>query len=263
MSSEALLLIGRGTPHTRDVFETHADRLIQRDLVDEVHTATYETEPVRELRGQLAAVAADRVYAVPMCAAHTFDTIDDIPAALSYVSGDVQYCEPIGRSPVVTDLLLQRASNSIPATDDVSLVLIGFGSSSKPYHRQMAEYHAARIREQSEYGEVVSCYLLQNPTVECVRYNISNSRAVAVPLFLARNEATEEQIPEKLELERGGIEYADPFGEHANITDAIHAALEKQRVLALGGDSPSASFEAQLPRNRSPVVTDGEGPRPR
>jgi len=258
MTSEALLLIGRDTPRARDLFETHADRLDRRGIVEEVHAATYGSEPVRELRERLEGVTADRVYAVPMCIAHTHDTTGDLPAALSYVPGEVRYCEPIGRSPAVTDALVRRASDLVPPGGDVSLVVVGFGSSSKPFHRQAAEYHAARIGEQSSYGEVVTCYLLQNPAVECARYNVSNDRAVAVPLFLARSEATEERIPAKLELERGGIEYADPLGTDPRITDAVAAEVAKQR--ALYGDAAPASFEAELARNRVPLAADGEGP---
>jgi sirohydrochlorin ferrochelatase len=259
MTTEAILLIGRRTSHSRAPFERHADRLARRNIVDDVHTATYEAEPVRELRDQLAGITADRVYAVPMYAAHTFDTLNDLPAALSHLPGEVHYCEPLGHSPAVTDVLTSRGTDLVPAGDDTSFVLVSFGSSSKSYHRQATEYHAARIREQSDYGEVVPCYLLQNPTVECVRYNVSNVRAVAVPLFLTRNEATEEQIPAKLELDRGGIEYAEPLGDHARITDAIHAEFEKKRVLARGGDAPTASFESELIRNGHSVATDGEG----
>jgi sirohydrochlorin ferrochelatase len=259
MTSEAILLVGRRTSRSSNPFETHAERLRRRNVVDEVHVATYEREPVRELRDDLRAIAADRTFAVPMYAAHTHDTLGDLPAALSHVPGTVRYCEPIGRSPAVTDVLSERATALVPAGDDVSLVLVGFGSSSNPHHRQVTEYHASRLREGSAYGEVVPCYLLQNPTVECVRYNISNGRAVAVPLFPARNEATEEEIPAKLELGRGGIEYADPFGEHARITDAVQAEVEKQRVLSTRDDAAPPSFEAQLTDERRPVATDGEG----
>lgn len=258
MPTDALLLIGRDTTHAQQVFETHANRLERRSTLDEVQIATYETEPVRELRDQLTTLSSDRVYAMPMVTAHTFETLRDIPAALSYVPGDVQYCEPLGQSPVVTEVLVERASEHIPPEEDTSIVLVSFGSSSKPYYRQVTEYHAARLRDQSAYGEVVTCYLLQNPAVECARYNVSNSRIVAVPVFPARTQATEEEIPEKLELERGGIEYAEPFGTHSRITDAIAAELEKQRVLA-AESAPTESFEAQLTRNRRPVATDGEG----
>lgn len=260
MTNEALLLIGRNAPHAREVYEIHADRLRNRASIGEVHVATYENEPIRELRETFVEIESDRVYAVPMTTAHTYDTTDEVPAALSYVPGEVRYCEPVGQSPAVTDVLTQRASEVLRASDDASLVLVGFGSSSKPYQRQTAEYHAARLSDQSDYGEVLTCYLLQNPTVECVRYNTSNSRTVAVPLFLTQSEATEEEIPTKLELARGGIEYADPLGDHTRVTDAIHAEVEKQRVLASSGDGPT-SFETQLTQNRRPVATDGEGVR--
>ncbi len=263
MTDEALLLIGRGTARARELYETHAHRLRRRCGVDEVRVVTYESEPVRELRDELSTVAADRVFALPMCVAHTYDTVDGLPAALSYVSGEVRYCEPPGRSPAVTDVLARRATGLVPADEDASLVVAGFGSSSKPYHRQAVEYHAARLREESAYGEVLTCYLLQNPAVECVRYNVSTGRAVVVPLFLTPTEATEEEIPAKLELDRGGVEYADPLGDARRVTDAIHAEVEKQRVLAGGGDGASASFESSLTDTRRPVATDGEGSRRR
>lgn len=259
MTSESILLIGRETRNAREVLGTHADRLGRRAVADDVEVATYGSEPDRELREQLEGITADRVYAVPMCVAHTYDTTDGVPAALSYVPGDVRYCEPVGRSPAVTELIEERGGDLVPASEDASLVLVGFGSSSKPYHRQATDYHAARLREGSDYGEVVTCYLLQNPAVECVRYNVTRDRAVAVPLFLTRTEATEERIPEELELGRGGIEYADPLGGHPRMTDAVHAEVEKQRALASGDAAPGASFEGRLARTRRPVATDGEG----
>ncbi|WP_436930797.1 CbiX/SirB N-terminal domain-containing protein [Halosimplex halobium] len=261
MTTDALLLIARETRNAREVLETHADRLRRRGLVDTVEVTTYESEPVRELRGRFERIAAETVYAVPMCAAHSHDTIDGIPAALAAVPGEVHYCEPVGGSPAVTEVLEARGTDLVPADDDVSLVLVGFGSSSKPYHRQTADYHAARLREQSDFGEVVTCYLLQNPTVDCVRYNTTGDRTVAVPLFLTRTEATERRIPAELEPERGAVEYADPLGVHPRVTDAVQAEVEKQRALAADGTASRASFEAQLTRTKQPVATDGEGPR--
>jgi len=137
-------------------------------------------------------------------------------------------------------------------------VLAGFGSSSKPYHRQTANYHAARIRERTEYDAVTTCYLLQNPTVECARYDVDTGHAVAVPLFVAASEATETRIPEELELDRGGIAYADTLGTHDRLTDAIAAEVAKQRALATTNAGASALVD-QLGRSARPVATDGEG----
>ncbi|MFB6305335.1 MAG: CbiX/SirB N-terminal domain-containing protein [Haloferacaceae archaeon] len=257
MTDDALLLIGRESENAREVLATHAERLERRGVVDAVRAVTYEREPVRELRDRFADLSADRVYALPMCAAHTYETTEDVPAALSYVPGEVSYCEPVGRSPAVTGALLDRAAERAPADGDTSLVLVALGNSSQPHGRRAARYHAERAREQSAYGEVVTCFLLQNPAVECARYNVSGDRAVAVPFFVARSDATETRVPRKLELDRGGVAYADPLGTHPDVTDAVEAEVAKQRALATAAGP--ASFEATLTATRRPAVTDGEG----
>lgn len=259
MTRDTVLLIGRETRNAGGVFETHADRLASRLDVDDVEVTTYEREPTRELRESFSRVRADRVYAVPMTVAHSHETTQQVPAALSYLSGTVHYCEPPGGNPAVTGAIEEKATALRPAASDVSLVLAGFGSSSKPYHRQVAEYHAARLREATGYGEVFPCYLLQAPAVECARYDAENDRCVVVPLFLTRTAATEERIPEALEFDRGGIEYAAPLGEHPRVTDAIHAEVAKQRALSSDGSTPVASFERKLTRQQRPVAADGEG----
>lgn len=261
MTGDAIALIGREVTNVRTTLETHADRLERRGVADAVEVLIYETEPARELRDRLAGIDADRTFVLPASVAHSRETTDALPSALSYLPGEAVYCEPIGRSPAVTDLVARRASELVSPGGDATLVLVAMGSSAQPYHRQTAEYHATRLRGGTDYAEVVTAYLLQNPAVECVRYNVPTERAVAVPLFLSRNEATAERIPEKLDLARGGLEYAAPFGDDSGVTNAIHAEVEKQRVLASDGDrgSDSLSLEASLARERRPVATDGEG----
>lgn len=259
MTHETVLLVGRRAENTTDVLETHARRLRERGVADGVRTVTYDHEPIRELREPLSSLSADRVYAIPACLAHSYETTEDLPAALSAVPGTVHYCEPVGRSPAVTHVIERRAAPLAPVEASTSLVLVGFGNSSQPYHRQAVQYHAARLREGTAYGEVRTCFLLQNPAVECVRYNVSGDRTVAVPLFVSRSDATEREIPAKLELDRGGIEYADPLGTHPRLTDALEAEVARQRVLATADESP-ATFESTLTATRTPLATDGEGP---
>lgn len=258
MTSDALLLVGRDAGRARSTAETHARRLIDRDVVDEVHVATYDVEPSLELADELAAVDADRVFALPTSLAHTYDSLDELPGALDRLSGEVQYCEPLGRSPAITELLTRRAATLAPERPETSLVLVGLGSGATPHWRQVLGYHAERLRRRTSFGEVEACYLVQNPTVECVRYNVSGDRVVAVPVFLAACEATEERIPAKLELDRGGVEYAAPLGEHELVTDAIEAEVAKQRALAGDGPAPD-TFEDALVRSRRSVATDGRG----
>lgn len=251
MSDDALLLIGRETAHG-DVLGTHADRLRERGIADEVRILTYGTEPIRELRPALGDVGAERTFAVPMTVAHSRRTADDVAAALSAVPDRVHYCEPVGRSPAVTAALRERARAA--DADAASLVLVAFGDSALPHHRRTAEYQAERLRD--SYREVHPCYLIQNPTAECARYNVDDDGAVAVPLFLRACEATATRIPEALELDRGGVVYADPLGEHPRVTDAIAAEVRRQRSLADAGAADPVT-DGRAP---TPVLADGEGP---
>lgn len=260
MTHDALILIGREGTQERETLRTHAERLRRRHVADTVRVMTYVEEPLVELRDRFRDVEADRTFVLPAFVAHSHETTDAIPDALRHLSGDVRYCEPIGRSPALTDLLLERAADPVETAEGTTLVLVGLGSSSQPYHRQTANYHAARLRERSAYADVLTCYLFQNPAVECVRYNVRTDRAVAVPLFMTRNETTAERIPEKLELDRGGIEYAAPFGDHPLITDAIHGEVTRQRALTNVGDGLSSSIDgSQSARHEQPLATDGDG----
>jgi sirohydrochlorin ferrochelatase len=253
--TDALLLIARDTTQAREVVGTHARRLRSTGVADDVRTAYYEHDPVHELGDEFAAVDAETVFALPVTAAHTYETTEDIPAALARCPGEVHYCEPVGRSPGVTGAVRDRAARCAPDAD--SLVLVGLGHSALPYGRQTVEYHASRLRDRGAYDEVETCYLLQNPAVECVRYNVTGDDAVAVPLFLTGGPATEEEIPRKLELDRGGLSYADALGAHERVTDAVRAAVETQRVMVDGAHPPS--FEATLTMNARLMATDGRG----
>lgn len=256
--TRTVALIGREGTNTGAVLRTHARRLRERGIADSVVTATYAEEPGWELREWLRSLNGDVVYAVPVRFAHTYETTDAIPGALGDVPGDVRYCEPVGESPAVTAAIRRRAADATDGADGAagrSLLLVGLGSSSLPHQRQAAERQATRLRTTGEYAEIRTCYLLQSPAIECARYTLDRDRAVAVPLFFSRSRATERDIPEKLELHRGGVAYAAPLGGAPGVTDAIHAGIERQRVL--GRDTTSAGDG--LLDAATPTLADGAG----
>lgn len=220
--------------------------------------ATYDEDPARDLDGELGDLEGDDVFAVPMRAAHGYDTVDAIPRALESVQGRVHYCSPVGESPVVTEVLADRAAEEVAPSPDAGVVLVGLGSSSKPYARQTCEYHATRMAEDGDYAEVTTAYLLQNPTVECARYNVAADEVVAVPLFFGPTEETAAEIERKLEVDRGGISVADPFGSHPRVVDAVHAEVESRRAMD-GSTGAASSFEAGLAGPGPAVATDGDG----
>jgi len=247
MTRETLILVGRAATET--VAERHAERLREDGPVDAVRTATYESEPALELSP--ADDGADRTYVVPLCFAHTYETLKDVPRALSRLEGDVRYCDPVGGNPAVTAALRERAR---AASDAEALLLVGLGNSGTDHGREAADYHADRLRR--AFDEVRTAYLLQSPAVECARYAIGADRAVVCPLFVADCDATERRIPEQLELDRGGLDYAAPLGDAPAVTEAIRAEVERERVLAESGASGAVPEGETAPR---PVATDGRG----
>jgi len=259
MPRDTLLIVGRGGERARASFKTHAQRLRNRGVAARIETATYEREPGRELRETLAGIDTEHTYVVPMCLAHTRTTVEVLPSALDRVAGAVTYCEPVGRQPAITRAVVERARSACADPDRTGLALVGFGASGTPYHQQAARYHADRIESRSDFTDVTTCFLLQNPTVECVRYTVDAGRMVAVPLFFAPSSATDTEIPAKLELSRGGVDYATPLSTHECVTDAIESAVQKQRAIEAGTDVPH-SFEATLTGQSRALATDGEGP---
>jgi len=235
--TDALLLVGR--QHTRSVAQRHASRLRDRGVVDRVTVETYDRDPA-----ELDAEVDDGTYVVPMAVAPDRATTRGIPGELPAA----RHCRPVGTSPAVSRALADRAEEAVAPGDDASLALVAFGDTSREGARRTTEDHAARLRETAGYGEVTTAYLLQNPAAECVRYNLTGDRAVVVPFFLAACEETEQALPEKLDLDRGGLDYADPLGGHEAVTDAIEAEVAKARAM----DAGTASVR--------PVATDGAGP---
>lgn len=245
--TDELLLLARDTAHGRTTATTHASRLRERTDADRVATAYYGTEPAHELASY--STDADRVYAVPLVASWSYAVTEGIPSGLAHLDATVHHCEPVGRNPAVTDALLDRIE-AVAAESTPSVVLAGLGSSSLDRSDTVVETHAQRLRADGRFDAVTTAYLLQNPAVECARYNVSG-HAVAAPVFVVETPASSEQIPAALDLDRGGLAYADPLGDHLAVTDAIYA--EFQRLQAID-DTSVATTPVQ------PVATDGRGP---
>lgn len=255
MTGHTTVLLTRNTRGAREATETHAERLRDRGVTEYVDVVSYDDEPGRELKQPLQEIDSDVVYAVPFTAGYTKDTREALPRALSHVDGTVRYCRPAGAGAAATAAAAARAREAAEVDADTSIALVGFGGAGGDHRRDAVESHAERLRETTPAGEVVTCYLIRDPSVECVRYNLSKPRAVAVPLFMSRCEATEEAIPRKLELERGGVEYADVLGGHPAVTDAIQESIQQERAAeSQGREATSPSVETA-----TPVATDGEG----
>jgi sirohydrochlorin ferrochelatase len=226
-----LMLTGRQTERVERTIETHAARLRDRDVAETVVTERFDGANGERRADEHVELDDEDVYVVPMTTARTTETEEVIRLIASAVADAAVICNPIGRSPAVTEVIADRATDHFEPSADTSLVLVGLGSSFLPYQRRVVEYHRCRLAARTAYGEVTASYLLQDPAVECVPYNVSGEDVVAVPVFVTPSEVTREAIPDRLDLGSADIAYADPLGIHPRLTDAIQAEVTKRHVL--------------------------------
>ncbi|MDS0220570.1 sirohydrochlorin chelatase [Haloarcula sp. S1AR25-5A] len=262
MPTGTLLLIGRQTAESLQPIQTHAARLRDRNVADTVRVETYDETWDESVGGNAPEDGDELVLAVPLTIAYTNETRHVIPSIARRWGETVSLCTPIGHSPALTEIIAERADERVARPEETSLLLVGLGSGSLSDQRRTVEYHERRLRDRTAYDEVRSCYVLQDPVVECARYNVSNEAVVAVPMFVAPSPVTKTTIPEKLDIDRSGIDYADPIGTHERLTDAIQADVARHSALDQSADDGGGSDRVSCPPavRARPVVTDGQGP---
>jgi sirohydrochlorin ferrochelatase len=253
-TKDALVLVGRATGDSRPVLETHAERLREREVAGSVHVVEYDRTPATDLSTAVEDVAAETAYVVPMAVDRTHVPTEPIREALADSVATVHVCDPVGESTAVTNVLQERAREYADEPATTTLLLVGLGRSAEADAELPGEFHAARLRETADYDQVLTAYLLQSPAVECVRYEARNDDVVAVPLFVASDEATDQRIPDLLDDD---VDCTDPLGTHPALTDAVAAELARGRVLTTG-DARVTDREAT-----APVVGDGNVDRRR
>lgn len=261
MTQGTLLLIGRQTTESPQLIHTHAARLRDRNVAETVQVETYDETWDGTAGGTETEHGDEPVLAVPLTVAYTNETRHVVASIARRWGEAVSLCDPIGHSPALTEIIAERADECVTRPEETSLLLVGLGSGSLSDQRRTVEYHEQRLRERTAYDEVRSCYVLQDPVVECARYNVSNEAVVAVPVFVAPSPVTTATIPEKLDTDRGGIDYADPIGTHERLTDAIHAEVARRRALEQASADSGSDRVNRPPAVRArTVVTDGQGP---
>ncbi|MFB6183492.1 MAG: CbiX/SirB N-terminal domain-containing protein [Haloarculaceae archaeon] len=250
--TDALLLVGRRTERSGEVLSTHARRLRERAAADAVHVVQYTQNPTRTVTTALDDVEAETAVVIPIVVDREHFPTDAVAAA---TPTGVRVSEPIGHSPAVTDLLLDRAHAAADAPTETSLVLVGLGRGGAASTERAVESHAARVRASACFDQVVTGYLVADPSVECVGYEVVNDDVVVVPLFVADDESVTERVPDRLRLPNRTVAYTSPLGTHDLLTRAIEAELARQCVLA-AGRSPTAIGPS--PSGTS-LVADGDG----
>ncbi|HAB18943.1 MAG TPA: CbiX/SirB N-terminal domain-containing protein [Verrucomicrobiota bacterium] len=120
---------------------------------------------------------------------------------------------------------------------DAALVLVGHGSTLNADSAAPTRQHAAELRRQGLFAQVVTAFWKEHPTLAGALRQAFTPRVFVVPLFISEGYFTEEVIPRELGLRRDGdatfsriqrlgnqrVYYCGPVGTHPSMTGIILA----------------------------------------
>jgi len=259
--SQALVIVGHGShlnPGSSEPAFSHADTIRATGAFDEVREAFWKEEP--SFREVLRTLESDEVFVVPLFISEGYFTEQVIPRELRLAGwGDgwesegtsaesvtldaedvgkvVHYCGPVGTHDSMSDVIVQRAKSVTgeEPNDEMGLAVVGHGTERNENSAKAIYYHADRIRETEDFGEVKAVFMDEDPEVDDVTDFFAVPDIVVVPLFVADGFHTQEDIPEDMgitedfregwdipaEVDGHRIWYAGAVGTEPLVADVI------------------------------------------
>lgn len=211
-SRAALVIVGHGStlnPDSNTPTHQHADAIRRRGVFAEVVCTFWKEEP--SMREVFYTVRSDLIFIVPNFISEGYFTREVLPRELR-LDGPVThrdgktlcYCDPVGMHPSMTRLLLHRADEAAPGVprSDISLIIVGHGTSLNENSRKAIETQAALIRD-GGYGfaQVLDAYMEEQPLVAKWDEIASSPNVVVVPFFIADGLHSYQDIPVLLGIE--------------------------------------------------------------
>ncbi len=210
--SRALVIVAHGStlnPDSSEPTHARAEEIRSRDIFAEVICCFWKEEPsLREVRYM---VESEEVYVVPNFISEGYFTRKVIPremeltGPLTYLGGKMwKYCAPTGSHPMMTELLLKRAAEVAPGVDprEVSLLIVGHGTSLNDNSAVAAKEQARRISQRGIYGEVLNAYMEEPPLVADWARFARHRNVIVVPFFISDGLHSYQDIPVLLGIER-------------------------------------------------------------
>jgi sirohydrochlorin cobaltochelatase len=108
-----------------------------------------------------------------------------------------KYCEPVGNHPMMTELLLKRASEVARDVDpaETSLLIVAHGTDLNENSAVAAKREAEKIRSLGKYATVLNVYMEEQPLVSDWRKLTKTQHVVVVPFFISDGLHSYEDIP--------------------------------------------------------------------
>jgi sirohydrochlorin cobaltochelatase len=208
-NASALLIVAHGStvnPDSSAPTLAHAAEIRRRKIFAEVECAFWKEEP--SLRDALFLFDPEpirEVYVVPNFISEGYFTQTVIPRELELdevttkrSNGQIwKYCEPVGNHPMMTELLLKRASEVAPGVDpaESSLLIVAHGTDLNENSAVAAKREAEKIRALGKYATVLNVYMEEPPLVSDWRKLTKTRHVVVVPFFISDGLHSYEDIP--------------------------------------------------------------------
>jgi sirohydrochlorin cobaltochelatase len=144
------------------------------------------------------------VYVVPHFISEGYFTQKIIPREMELAGAItrrddrvIKYCEPVGKHPRMTDLVLQRAGRTAPtiAPEQTSLLIVGHGTGLNENSAVAVKTQVKEIRARHIYAEVSAAYMEEKPLISDWRSLTHFPFVVVVPFFISDGLHSYEDIP--------------------------------------------------------------------
>jgi sirohydrochlorin cobaltochelatase len=201
----ALVIIGHGStlnPDSNTPSFQHARTIRESGNFREVACCFWKEEP--SMREVLHMVESREIYLVPNFISEGYFTRTVIPRELeldgprSERNGRVlNYCEPVGSHPKMTEVLLHRAGETAPGvpTSETTLFIVGHGTGLNDNSAKAAKDQVKAIEALGLYGEVLAAYMEEPPLISDWATLSSCPNVVVVPFFISDGLHSYEDIP--------------------------------------------------------------------
>ena len=215
----ALLIVAHGStvnPDSSAPTLAHAAEIRRRKIFADVECAFWKEEPsLRDALFLFDPESIHEIYVVPNFISEGYFTQTVVPRELE-LNGQItkrsngqvwKYCEPVGNHPMMTELLLKRASEVAPDIDpaESSLLIVAHGTDLNENSAVAAKREAEKIRALGKFAAVLNVYMEEPPLVADWRKLTKTRPVVVVPFFISDGLHSYEDIPRLLGIKEGRL----------------------------------------------------------
>ncbi|MEI8310919.1 MAG: CbiX/SirB N-terminal domain-containing protein [Verrucomicrobiota bacterium] len=201
----ALVIAGHGSTKNPDSCLptlAHAETIRQRGIFAEVVTCFWKQAPF--FREALGMVQSLEIYVVPNFISEGYFTRTVIPREMGLKGRvtvrdgvTIKYCEPAGKHPRMTELLMSEARSVAPDAppSQTSLLIVGHGTGLDANSAEAAKFQAGLIAKTGVYAEVSAAYMEEPPLIAEWDTFATQPNVVVVPFFISDGLHSYQDIP--------------------------------------------------------------------